>query len=275
MSESPLNVLLVTKGHPFQKEPFFSVFDRNPEIIYTHVEQPAAQALFRPGAVDAYDAIVLYDMPGIQFRGDGTGLDAIEPSEEYKEGLLALLEQGKGMFFMHHAMCGWPSWEEYAEIIGGRFLYEPGTLRGKAVPPSGYQLNAKHQVSPVSEHPIAAGIEPFEIIDEVYLAEIFEDDVQPVLRTDFPIVRERFFDPSQAIRGAMDQREGWEHEPGSDLIAWVKSYKNSPIAYFLCGDCPSAYKNAGFQQVVANAIRWVASSEAHEWARAGGVKSGR
>ncbi|MGV0036659.1 MAG: hypothetical protein ACNYPE_17540 [Candidatus Azotimanducaceae bacterium WSBS_2022_MAG_OTU7] len=47
--------------------------------------------------------------------------------------MLNLLEAGKGMVFMHHA-AGWPAWEEYAEIIGGRFLYLPDTLRGSHRP---------------------------------------------------------------------------------------------------------------------------------------------
>ena len=39
------NVLLVTKGHPFEREPFFQVFDEMPGVNWTHVEQPAARAL--------------------------------------------------------------------------------------------------------------------------------------------------------------------------------------------------------------------------------------
>ena len=80
-SPPQLNVLLVTKGHPFRKEPFFSVFDRNPEIVYTHVEQPAAQALFNPQAAEPYDAIVLYDMPGIRFGADGGGMAYDDPPD--------------------------------------------------------------------------------------------------------------------------------------------------------------------------------------------------
>lgn len=274
-AQPPLNVLLVTKGHPFRKEPFFAVFDRNPEIVYTHVEQPAAPALFNPQPAEPYDAIVLYDMPGIRFGAEGGGMAYDDPPEWYRTGLLELLEQGKGMFFLHHAMCGWPRWDEYAEIVGGRFLFEPGQTRGEAVASSGYRLNVKHTIDVVDpDHPLAQGVEPFEILDEVYLAEIFEDDIHPVLHSDYPASQEHFYDPAQAIRGAMDQREGWSHPPGSGLMAWVKSYANSPIAYFAAGDCPSAYKNAGFQRVVANGIRWVASAEAHAWARAGGVKAG-
>ena len=39
-------ILLVTKGHPFEREPFFALFDGMEGVNWTHVEQPAAQALF-------------------------------------------------------------------------------------------------------------------------------------------------------------------------------------------------------------------------------------
>jgi len=39
-------ILLVTKGHPFEREPFFALFDGLEGVNWTHVEQPAAQALF-------------------------------------------------------------------------------------------------------------------------------------------------------------------------------------------------------------------------------------
>ena len=56
----------------------------------------------------------MYDMPGIQFGEDGPVLET--PSDGYKRGFLDLLESGKGMVFMHHAIAGWPAWEEYADI---------------------------------------------------------------------------------------------------------------------------------------------------------------
>ena len=66
-----LNVLVVTKGHPFERDPFFAVFDAWQDVACTAVEQPAAQAFFSPEAARPYDAFLLYDMPGIEFRRDG------------------------------------------------------------------------------------------------------------------------------------------------------------------------------------------------------------
>ena len=61
----PLNVLVVTKGHPYDYTGFHGMFDQNPDITATCVEQPAAQIILRPEYVAAYDAVVFYDMWGI------------------------------------------------------------------------------------------------------------------------------------------------------------------------------------------------------------------
>ena len=49
------HVLVGTKGHPFERDAFFAVFESLPEVAYTQVEQPALQAFFDPesGAASA------------------------------------------------------------------------------------------------------------------------------------------------------------------------------------------------------------------------------
>ena len=49
-----LNVLLVTKGHPFDYNGFYAIFDENKELNTTVVEQPAAQIILRPEYVKDY-----------------------------------------------------------------------------------------------------------------------------------------------------------------------------------------------------------------------------
>ena len=61
------NILLVTKGHPFDHNAFFEIFD-SIEVDWTHVEQPAAQLFFSPENAKNFDAFVMYDMPGIKFK---------------------------------------------------------------------------------------------------------------------------------------------------------------------------------------------------------------
>ncbi len=252
-------ILLVTKGHPFEREPFFTLFDGMEGVNWTHVEQPAAQALFNVKQARRYDAYVLYDMPGIRFRQGGAP-EFEEPDEDYKRDFKALLEAGQGFVFLHHAIAGWPAWDEYARIIGGRFLYMPGELRGQSRPDSGYRHKVNHRISAAADgHPITAGVpSTFEMTDELYLYEVFEDEVTPLLRSDYAFERDNFYSAARVVRdGKMFDNEGWSHGPGSNLVGWTKEEGPSRIVYLQGGDDPEAYANPHYQRLIANAIDWV------------------
>ena len=261
-------ILLITKGHPFERDAFFKLFDALAGVRYTHVEQPAAQVFFAPELAKPYDAFVLYDMPGIRFRGDAPP-DYFEPPEALGRHMEALLERGIGLVFLHHAIAGWPAWARYAEIVGGRFLYLPGELRGARRQDSGYRHAVTHEVHVVADHPVTRGLpKTFSITDELYLYEVFEDSVVPLLRSGHAFVRNNFYSAAKVVReGKMFSNDGWEHDRGSDLIGWAKHYRNSPIVYLQCGDDPNAYGNPHFRMLLGNAIARVSSAQARDWAR--------
>ena len=68
------------------------------------------------------------------------------------------------------------------------------------------------------------------------------------------------------MRNRMYERGDWSHPDGSGLVGWVKTACRSPIAYLQPGHGPAAYANPSFRKLLANAIRWVASDDAHQWA---------
>ena len=259
------NILLITKGHPFERDAFFGIFDEL-DVNWTHVEQPAARAFFNPELAKDYDAFVLYDMPGIQFGPDGPVFET--PSETYKANVAALLQQGKGMVFMHHAIAGWPAWEDYAEIIGGRFLYLPDTLRGEQRPDSGYRHKVAHTISVLEQHPVTQGLPAsFSMTDELYLSEVFDDSIVPLLASDYAFTRDNFYSATNAVKhDKMFSNEGWDHPDGSNLVGWAKRSGASPIVYLQGGDDPEAYASEHYRQLLKNAIDWVASDAARQWA---------
>jgi hypothetical protein len=261
------NVLLVTRGHPFARDPFFNIFESNPEIEWSNVEHPAAQKAFNPDFAKDFDCYVLYDMPGIEFRPGGSPR-IFEPPQYYKDGLMAMLEDGFPLVVMHHACAAWPAWPEWSEIVGGHFLYSPMKSRGQDKQDSGYVIDVPYTVSPAMDHPITEGIAPFELVDELYLAEFFEDSVTPLFTSDYEFVDQNFYSPVLALQGQLNSREGWSHPPGSNLVGWIKTYKNSPIVYLQFGDGPATYGNETFRKILANAIRWACSDDAKQWARA-------
>ena len=266
----PLNVIVAAKGHPYLRDPFMAMFDTLPGIACTLVEQPAAQRLMTPEGMAGFDALVLYDMPGLDFAApERPGY--VEPDEAFKAGFLALLDQGKGVVALHHAIAGWPAWPEYAELLGGRFLYRPGPLRGQDRQDSGYRHDVDHEVEVLDPaHPVTAGAPArFRLTDELYLGEVFEDLVHPLLASDAAFTRDGFYSASLAVNGAMYSNTGWTHPDGSRLVGWTKRARNSPLVYLQPGDGPETYDDPNYRRLIENAIRWVASPEALSWARGG------
>ena len=252
------DVRLVTKGHPFEAEPFFAMFDALDGVNWTHVEQPDAQALFCVEQAAQFDAFVLYDMPGIEFHAD-RGPEFKAPDPVYCRRFLELLEHGHGFVFLHHAIAGWPAWPEYADIIGGRFLYLPDILHGRPRQDSGYRHEVTHDVRVLKPHPVTAGVpEQFSLTDELYLYEVFEADVEPLLASTHEFVAKNFYSAARVVQERrMFSNEGWHHDPGSNLIGWVRHHANSRIVYLQCGDSPQAYASPEFRRLLGNAIAWV------------------
>jgi type 1 glutamine amidotransferase len=264
----PLNVLVAAKGHPYLRDPFMAMFDTLPGIACALVEQPAVQRLMNPEGMRGFDALVLYDMPGLDFAApERPGY--VEPDPAFQAGFLALLDAGIGVVALHHAIAGWPAWPEYAELLGGRFLYRPGPLRGVDRLDSGYRHHVTHLTTVRDPgHPVTVGVpERFTLTDELYLSEVFEDLVQPLLVSDAAFSRDRFYSAAQAVSGKMFSNDGWAHPDGSNLIGWTKRARNSPLVYLQPGDGPPTYENPHYRRLVENAIRWVASPEALAWAR--------
>jgi type 1 glutamine amidotransferase len=260
-------LLTLARGHPYDRETFSTLFDGLDEFDICHAEQPVARRLLGLQAAQDFDAIVCYDMPGVDF----TAADAprpVAPDSGFKQDYLAMLDAGIGMVFMHHSLAAWPAWPEYAEIVGGRFHYRPAQLRSQTWPDSGYRHQVTHTVSKVGSHPVTEGIPAdFDITDELYLCPIFEDDVIPLLRSDYKFEEHNFYSAAKAVAGEMNSRDGWSHPPGSNLVGWVKRWGNSPIVYLQGGDDAQAMANPHFKRLVHNAVRWVSSAEARDWAK--------
>lgn len=197
-SKDKKKVLLVTRGHPFARDAFYNIFESNPDIEYSAVEHPAAQLMFNPEFAKNFDCYVQYDMPGIEFNRDPNSDGRprfVEPPQYYKDGVMAMLEAGFPLVIMHHTCAAWPAWPEWSEIVGGHFLYFPMKSRGVDKQDSGYNIDVPHKVSPVANHPITEGIEPFDIVDEVYMSEVFENSVVPLFRSSWEFTNHRISSP--------------------------------------------------------------------------------
>jgi type 1 glutamine amidotransferase len=195
----------------------------------------------------------------------------VEPQPSVKDGLRALLQSGKGVVALHHAIAGWPAWPEYGDWLGGRFLYRSAEVHGCVRPDSGYRHDVAYDAAALApDHPVLEGLpDRFPMTDELYLYEVFDDGKIPLLRADHGFASDGFYSAARAVQGRMFSNEGWAHADGSDLIGWIKRAESSPLVYLQPGDGPSTYENPHYRRLVENAIRWVASPQGLAWARQG------
>ena len=84
-----LQVLAAVRGHRFDRTSFDRLFEDMADISVTVVDQPAAALLMTPDALAHFDAVLLYDMPGMV---DVEGWASPEPSAA---GTTVVLDDGE------------------------------------------------------------------------------------------------------------------------------------------------------------------------------------
>lgn len=261
MPEEARRLLVLSGGHPYEEAPFADLLVSLAGWQVTHLIHPEAEDAVAQGAAETADAILFYDMPGYTF-GDGK-VETRPPSEGYKAAIRAHFAAGRGAVAWHHALAGWAEWPEWAEMVGGRFLYQPGEAGGAARPDSGYRHDVAYTAEVLADHPVTAGLPAtFDLCDELYLAPVFEGQVEPLLRARHAFVRENFYSAALAVGGEMFSNDGWEHPPGSDLIAWYRQVGGGRLVYLQPGDGPATYANANFRRLLANALDFAACAPA-------------
>ena len=269
-------ILVVTGGHRVAMDEFLgAVADVCSERgwVWAHATQPTAQRWLTDELAGQWDAILLHDIPGLRLKRGAEPI--IEgPDARTAEDLVNLLDAGQGLVVLHHAIAGWPGWEGWAEVTGARFHYRPGRLRGEDLPSSGYRLD-RFTISPVAEHPITAGVEPFEVDDELYFIPVLNDRIRPLLEQDADMDGALFQDTWDEVTNGTSTGVTCAGRPadaglhgGSRLQGWTTVAGRSPVATLLMGDGPSTFEHPMFRLLLGNALAWVSSDEAHAEAQA-------
>lgn len=264
-----VHVTVVLGGVEVDEGPLLAMLDADPGVDLVVVRHPDAEALFHPRAAATTDVFVVADRPGVVME-PGRPPRYPQPRDLYVAGFHRLLEAGKPMVFLHHALGGWPAWAEYAEILGGRFSYSSCTLRGRRWPASGHRHGVRQRLTVVDPtHPVCEGLgDGFDIVDEVFLCPVFTSSITPLLRSDFSF-DDHDVVPVTSTLDPTSHDAGWRHPKGSDVVVWAKRYERSPLVYVQPGGTPSTFANPGYRRLVANALRWSVSPAAHAWASGG------
>ena len=223
ISFSRIRVLLITGGHGFEQQGFFSLFQTNADVKMIEAEQPAAQAMLKSDKAADYDVIVLYDLWQ-------------DISDEAKAAFISRLKEGKGLVVLHHALCSYQKWPEYEKIIGGKYYLDKVTVNGVEQPASSYKHGMHFKIHVADpNHPITRGISDFEIDDETYKDFGVLSDSHPLLTTDEPT--------------------------STKTLAWTRDYKGARVVYIQSGHDHTAYENPNYQRLLSQAIRWAAKRD--------------
>jgi len=254
------DLLVLSGGHPYEAEPFEQLIHSLGDWEVTHLIHPEAEEAVAAGRADEADALLFYDMGGYTFADNGVTTQP--PSAAFRKAITDRFKNGRGAVAMHHALAGWAEWPEWHEMLGGRFLYQPGEVRGQPTQDSGYRHDVDYAAQIVADHPVTKGLPAsFPVCDELYLAEVFEEDVTPLVRSDYDFTRDNFYSASLAIAGSLFSREGWDHKPGSNLVAWTKQVHQAPLVYLQFGDTPQTYANPHVRQILTNALNFTAGEQ--------------
>ncbi|WFL77689.1 ThuA domain-containing protein [Altererythrobacter arenosus] len=256
-------LLVLSGGHPYEEAPFDELIHSLGFERVEHLVHPEAEAAVAAGAADHADALLFYDMGGYTFA-DGA-VATRPPSPEFRQAIERRFASGKGAVAMHHALAGWAEWPEWHAMLGGRFLYQPDEWQGRPAPDSGYRHDVAYQAEALCHHPIFDGVpSTFAVIDELYLAQVDESAVTPLIRANHVFTRDNFYSAALAVGGTMFSNDGWDHADGSDLIGWERRIGAAPLIYLQFGDGPETYRNPHVHRLLANALRYTATASIHD-----------
>jgi hypothetical protein len=269
-NDGPVRVLVVTGGHRVDLDALLGMVSALADArgwVWAHAVQPSAQKWLDPRHADAWDALLLHDLPGLHLRR-GEPPRPRGPGPDVAAAVVGLLNRGVGVVATHHALSGWPAWDGWADALGGRFLYAPGTLHGRDWPSSGTRITDYTARVVAPDHPVCAGLDDFSLTDELYCCPILEDRVVPLVRHDADVSPTRFVSTYEHVLHGEDAAPDCTgHPPASDLVAWATSAANSPVVYVQPGDSGATFGLPGYRQLIGGAVDWVASPAARTWAR--------
>ena len=183
-------------------------------IQLTHVMTP--DEALAPETLQHYDALLIY-----------ANHKTLAPAQE--ETLLSFVESGRGVAAIHCASAMFTNSDRYIALVGGQFeRHGTGEFTAEIVAP---------------EHPVMAGLKPFETWDETYV----HTRHNPAQRT---VLMER-----------VDAQ-------GREPYTWVRTQGRGRVFYTAYGHDERTWRKPEFHRLVANGIAWAVGEDARSaWRR--------
>ncbi|HZN60036.1 MAG TPA: ThuA domain-containing protein [Planctomycetota bacterium] len=151
-------------------------------------------------------------------------------SELARNNLAAFVRGGKGLAAIHFAVSAWGDWPEFQKLIGRVWLGK----KASAEKHSGHGPKGSFQVRVTAkDHPIARGLQDFEIDDELY-ARLAGDG------------------PMDVIATAFSEKFSNQDEP----MAWTVRHGEGRVFVTVLGHDAAARKTPGFRTLLVQGCEW-------------------
>jgi len=220
-SEEPpaksIKVAVITGRHGYDV-PNFHVLFRSLPGIDAYIQHMEDFVTSPEAARQSYDVVLFYFMPR-----KGPEDKDLTSYEKRLTGILEHLgESNQGVVVLHHALLGyraWPLWSEVVGIADRKFGYHPGQT-------------LKIDIATV-DHPITAGLQPWEMSDETYTMDDASVGSTILLTTD--------------------------HPKSMKTIGWTRKHKNARVFCLASGHDNVTWVDPNFREVLRRGIRWCAA----------------
>jgi type 1 glutamine amidotransferase len=215
-----ISVLVVRGGHPYDTPGFEEMCgelaDVKCDLVLTaHFETMSAEDIQKK-----YDALLFLNQN-----------KKYTTTKRNRKRYMDLAELGVGMVFLHFTLSSEPEWDEYHDLIGGKWFLKKFE-KNKDLH-STYFVDMTVDVSILDkDHPATAELEPFTMTDTFYGNIRMDADVHPLL--------------------------GSNRDEVADAIAWAHQYKKSKVVYLMPGFSKKAYQNESYRKFLSNSLRYVA-----------------
>lgn len=236
-AEGKLKVLVVTGGHDYDQPAFEALFRADEGLdceFQSHEKgEPKPIDTITGSGIEAYDAIVLYDMYHDRLP---------RLTEKQMEAYASVIRGGKGLVVLHHALADFQYWPGFEQMIGGRYYLQEHTANGVKKPRSTYKHDLDLHVEIADpDHYITRGLEDFDIHDEAYGGLGLDPSAHVLLET--------------------------EHEQSSPVVGWAKPYGKGRVVAIQLGHDRHAYENPSYRRLVSRSVRWVTHETPEDNAR--------
>ncbi|HOK10133.1 MAG TPA: ThuA domain-containing protein [Candidatus Hydrogenedens sp.] len=220
-ADSQVRVAIITGGHSYDKEPFEAMWASMTDVKAEYFDYAGGKcAFFDNDKYKEFDTIIFYNFHQ-------------KITKKQQKNFLDMLNSGKKIIVMHHAISAFPEWNEFSKIIGAKYFLEDMEWEGKKYERSKYKHDVKIPVHIADKnHPITQGVEDFEEIDETYSQFYISPEVHVLLTTN--------------------------HPESASFIGWVNKYNNTEIFFIQLGHGPQNFANEQFRKLMYNAIKWSA-----------------